>query len=554
MEIMDKALDMGKSSATGSLSLMVGVVASTVIMAAGTIILAMVLSDAELGLYGVAMIPSSMINFFRDWGVNSAMTQRIASLRAAKRESEIHDVIVAGVLFEVGSGVVLSLVCFGLADFLAFVLQRPAASTFISIMSATILAGAVLAAANAIFFGYEKMMLNSLTSIFMAMIKTAVGPLLVILGFNVFGAILAASISAVAAGVLGIVVAYIMLFKPLHAQKEGKTDIKNALKPLLGYGIPLTISNVVIGVTPQIFAFVMALYAPDEIMGNYWSSNFFLVLLTFFSVPISNALFPTFSKLNPKEEPKLLQTVFASSIKYTSILIVPTTLLVISLATPMVQTLFADKYPHAPLFLSLSAIISLLAVVGNISLGIFQTAVKETRQVMKQSLLSLGVGLPIGLLLAVSTGMSGDPTLAVVGGIIGILIAHLPGTIWGLIWVWQHYHVRADFSSSAKILGASLLAAGLTFGFLTFFLPFMSGYIPFLLAVTSRPWMMLVLGFALFLIVYLTTSPLIGAINQAEINNFRHMFSGIPVVSKIVEIVLRLEERVLKLRRTSTTP
>ena len=98
---MDKALQMGKSSTTGSFFLLIGVVASTVIMALGTLILAGILSDAELGLYGIVLIPSTMIAFFRDLGVNSAMTQQIASLREANKKEEIHDVIVSGIVFEI---------------------------------------------------------------------------------------------------------------------------------------------------------------------------------------------------------------------------------------------------------------------------------------------------------------------------------------------------------------------------------------------------------------------------------------------------------------------
>ena len=62
---------------------------------------------ADVGLYGMALIPSSMINFFRDWGVNYAMTQQIANLRIKRqRNSEIHDVIVSGIIFEIITGVI----------------------------------------------------------------------------------------------------------------------------------------------------------------------------------------------------------------------------------------------------------------------------------------------------------------------------------------------------------------------------------------------------------------------------------------------------------------
>ena len=78
---MDKALEMGKSSATGSFHLLLGVAGSTIIMALGTLILNGMLPPEGVGLYGMAFIPSTIINFFRDWGVNYALTKQIASLR-----------------------------------------------------------------------------------------------------------------------------------------------------------------------------------------------------------------------------------------------------------------------------------------------------------------------------------------------------------------------------------------------------------------------------------------------------------------------------------------
>ena len=70
-------------------------------------------------------------------------------------------------------------------------------------------------------------------------------------------------------------------------------------------------------------------------MGNYYAASYFSVLLTFVSIPISTALFPVFSKLKPEKEPDLVKTVFASSVKYTAVLLVPATMMLITLATPL---------------------------------------------------------------------------------------------------------------------------------------------------------------------------------------------------------------------------
>jgi O-antigen/teichoic acid export membrane protein len=531
---MDKALNMGKSSATGSFYLLIGVVGSTVIMALGTFVLGWLLSRDELGLYGVALIPSSMINFFRDWGVNSAMIKQIAGLRAANKEAEIHDVIVSGVIFEIVSGAALSALCFAVADVLASFLQMPASSTLISIMSLSIFAGAILAAANAVFVGFERMKLSSFTSIFSAVTKTALGPLLVILNFGVLGAVIGSAVSVVAGAAAGIIIVYFVMFKPIQKSKVSMGEISRNLRSMLRYGIPLTISNTVVGVLPLIFAFVMAPIAKESLMGDYYAASYFTVLLTFFTIPISTALFPAFAKVNPKDEPELLKRVFSSSVKYTSVLVVPATMVIMALANPIVNTLWPQKFPYAPLFLALSVIINLYVVVGYISLGTFLTGVGETGFLMKQGGLSLLVSLPFVFFLIPFFGAT-NPSLAVVVAILGILLSALPSMVWGLYWVWKRFGVKADFLGSAKIFAASSIAAIATFLFLYIF--------------PAAAWITLVSGFAVFMLIYLAGAPLIGAVSQTDVDNLRAMFSNLGLVSKLLEIPLKFVEIPLQLRR-----
>jgi stage V sporulation protein B len=547
---MDKAIELGKSSALGSFHLLIGVVGSTVILAVGTLILATLLSPEGVGLYGMALIPFTMISFFRDWGINNALIQKIASLKAQGKPEEIHDVIVSGIVFEIITGAALAVVCFGLAWPLAYILS-PAdvseLSVYIELSALAVFTGALISAAGGIFVGFERMKLNSFAQIFQAVIKTALGPLLIILGFGVFGAVFAAVVSLVATGIVCILLVYFYLFRPLKRSKVGRCDIKKTLKPMISFGLPLTVSNVVIGVLPQFFTFVMAAYAGTWMMGNYFAGTYFAVILTFVSFPIQTVLFPMFSKVNPNTEPKLVKTVFASSIKYTALLLVPATLLLITLAEPLVNTLFpaegilqslfvanaAPKYPFAPMFLILSILVDLLVLIGNISLVVFQSGVGQTRQVMKQSILSLAVGLPLAYGLVAYFAEIGGPALAVVGGIIGAMIANFPGMFWGLSWIWRKYGVKADFVSSAKIFLASLIASGATY---------------LLISVLSIAyWVIsLIVGAVVFLLVFLTTAPVIGAVNQMDIDNFRTMFSGLGIIAKPINLTLGFMRRMCK--------
>ena len=128
----------------------------------------------------------------------------------------------------------------------------------------------------------------------------------------------------------------------------------------------------------------------------------------------------------------------------------------------------------------------------------------------------------------------GGATLAVVGGIIGVLISTLPATVWGLHWTWKNYGAKPDFGVSAKIFVASVIASVATYMFIGFIT--LPGYL-----------LTLVGGFIIFLLVFIVSAPLLGAINTTDIENFRAMFSNLGVISKFLYVPLIFMLKVTKI-------
>jgi stage V sporulation protein B len=524
---MEKALKMGKASAAGSFQLLIGVAASTIIMAVGTIILGRLMTVPEYGLYGIVLITPTMISLFRDWGINSAMTKYIATLRVSHKDEEIHDVIATGLIFEATTGLALSFLSLFLASFIATtIFHRPESASYIEIVSVSIISGSLFAASQSGFVGFERMELNSFTLICQSIVKTATGPMLVFLGYSVLGAVIGYTLSFVAAGIIGLAIFYVILFKPLRKHGTRNFNIFKTLKTMLEYGVPFSISSTLGGILAQFYAFMVASYVNDTMFGNYLTAVNFSVLLTFFTVPISTVLFPAFAKLDPRNEHELLRNVFTSSIKYASILLVPATMVVMALSGPMIGTLYGEKYVYGPFFLTIYVIGNLFVVLGNLSSGGLLSGLGETKILMKQGILTMAIGLPLGFLLI--------PTLGVTGLIIASIFAGVPSMFWGLYWIWKHYKVRADFQSSAKILAASAIAA------LIAYLP--TGFL------NMANWIKLIIGLVIFLTVYVLGAPIIGAVSLADINNLRIMFSSMGIISKIINIPLAAAEKAARTR------
>jgi O-antigen/teichoic acid export membrane protein len=194
------------------------------------------------------------------------------------------------------------------------------------------------------------------------------------------------------------------------------------------------------------------------------------------------------------------------------------------LSKPMISTLFGEKWTYAPFFLTLYVISNLFAIFGSLSLGSLLAGIGETKTLMKLSLITLICGVPMASILI--------PTIGIVGLILTSISAGLPSMFLGLHLVWKRYKARADLKSSSKILAASVIATVVAFLVLNF--------------VASADWIELTVGGLAFLATYLVAAPLMGAIKQGDINNLRALFSGLGIISKLLNIPLTTMEKLSK--------
>jgi len=521
-----KIVEMSKTSAKGSVQLFIGIATSTLIMALGTIILARLMTPEEYGLYSIALIPSYTFILFRDWGVNSALTKYTASLRAEGREEHTRNIISAALTFKTLTGAALTLMSIALSTFIAItIFHRPETANLIAIASATILFGSIYMATQSTFVGFERMELNTLTMIGQAATKTIISPLLVLIGYSALGATLGYTLSTIIAATIGITALYLSVLRKLRKGNPQKGSIKENVKRMLHYGVPVSISSIIGGLLIQLYAFLMAAYCADELIGNYTVATQFAVILTFFTNPIYTVLFPAFSKINPKKEEELLQTIFTASIKYTSLILIPATMAVMVLSRPMIATLFGEKWTHAPTYLTLYVINNLFTVIGSLSLGSLLLGLGETKTLMKLSLINLAFGVPLAFILI--------PALGIIGLIATTILAGKPSTVIGLYWIWKRYRAKADLNSSTRILISSTISATLT-------------YITITLTGTAE-WIKLIIGATTFLTAYLTITPLIKAVNRIDITNLKNMFSNLGIISRLINIPLNFAEKIARL-------
>jgi O-antigen/teichoic acid export membrane protein len=182
VRIMDKALQMGKTTATGSLQLFLGQIGSSLILAVGTIVMSLFILEGDYGLYVISLIPVATALLFQDWGVGSALIRSCAQCRASKDEGNLRRIIVVGLTFGGATGLALTLGTLLIANFLAFsVFGKPESAILMVFSSASVFSISVFTGVKNVFVGFERMGLFSLVMVLQAVVQVVVGPLLVYL-------------------------------------------------------------------------------------------------------------------------------------------------------------------------------------------------------------------------------------------------------------------------------------------------------------------------------------------------------------------------------------
>jgi len=522
---MSKAADMAKISVKGGFHVMWGLIASTAISAVGTIIIGILLGEEYYGAYYIAVNAPIMFVLFRDWGINFAIIRYSAQSNAEDQTAKIRSIFMAGLIFEIVMGVALSLVGFFLSDFLAVTMfDRPTITPLIQIASLSILASALISTATAAFTGVERMHFNSIMLVSQSILKTALIITLVLLGLGTTGAITGFTVAILLTGLIGALFMFI-IYKKLPKPAGGKLEIRKNMKIMLKYGLPLSIAVILAGFLAQYYNYLLFAYvSEDALIGNLAMAQNFVVLITFFATPVTTMLFPAFSKLNHEKDAETLQIVFQKSVKYASLLVVPVTAMVMTLAQPAISTLFGNTYAEAPLFLVLLAITYIYTLLGNLSIGSLINGQGQTTFNLILAAISTAVGLPIGFILISNYG--------VLGLIATSLMAGVPGIIIALLFIKKRFNVTVHWSSSIRILISSATAATLT-------------YLLLIQINTFASLTRLIIGVAVFAPTYIVAAILTRAFNATDINTLREMLTALGPLYPILNIVLNLVEKLM---------
>jgi len=517
----DEFTQIAEDSVRGGFFLVSGTAVSTVVMAIASILVARFLGPELYGQYTLALVVPSLLFLFTDLGINQGIIKFTASFRARGETNRLAKIVKYAMLLKVAVGTVIFVINYALAGWFAVTfLQRPDLVFYIQIASTSVVFQVIFTTATSAFVGFDKAEYNAITSNIHAIAKTITSIALVIVGFSVAGALL----GYVAGYVIAAGAGSIMLLYVIREKQSVKNNqpLGEDLRNLIVYGAPLFVSLILTGFIPQYQNVILAMFTTDSNIGNYKAAINFATLITVLAIPISTALLPAFSKIDSSAE-NTTRRFFRLANKYTTMIILPVTALIIIFSNEIVQIIYGSTYETAPFFLALYSLLYLLVGLGYLTLASFYNGLGETKTTLKMSLIVVILVVVFSPLLAMNYGVPGL--------IVAFLIASGAGNAYGSYTARVNHRMQFDYRSTLKIYFIALVSSVLPFSLLQF------SPLPKLFNV--------VIGALLYLIAFATLIPLARIINHSELQTATQVLQRIKPLAPIVNPLLKYEKRIL---------
>jgi len=526
MEAGEKAIDIvevAETSARGGFSLFIGNASSTVILAIGSILIARFLGPSGCGVYSLSLVAPALLGSLISLGIDSAVIRFPAKFKAESRPELTLGILSSALTFRLITGAMMSLLCFLCSDFLAaHLLNRPEIGFYVKLASILVLFQTLFNLVYSAFIGLDRAWSSSLINALMSMIKASTAPMLIILGLSVTGAIMGHILGYAVAGVIGTFLLYLGPCKTLKSLKNMGEDggfLEN-LGMMVGYGLPLYLSSILLLVMGQYQLILLTYYVSNVEIGSFQAAVNLASLLVIVVTPIATALFPAFSKLSLEDQE--LRRFFNLSVKYSSLLVIPTAMAVIFLSGELVNVTYGGGYRLTALYLPVYASTFLLTGLGYGIIDSFFNGVGETRLTLRIYLVSLAVFIPLAPLLTAIYG--------VLGMITALLVSNLARTIYGLALARKRFRVYLSLQEQLRIYLSSALSS-----------------LPILMLLSLRLGTLpnLVMGPALYLLTYLTLTPVLKAIDEQDLQNLKQIFRKVKFVQPMIKLAISYESRLL---------
>jgi len=515
--------DLAEESTKGSFILVGGTVIATIISAVASILVGRFLGPEDYGIYSLSLVVPQIFFLITDFGIREGIIKFTIDAREKGQTNLGIKIIKYSLLIRTVAGIFCFLILFVSADFVAeILLNRPTLGFFIRIASISIIFQAIYSTSTYAYIGLDKAINCSIINQIQSLSKAIISILLIILGFGIAGAVLGYIFGFITAGIIGA--STLLLYFKKYDSSVDSEKVALTLKKLVKYGAPLYFSVLMLGFMPQFIDILLAFFSSNYDIGNFKATSNFMILLAIIAQQITTSLLPAFTKLNEATHNQR-NSFFNVSHKYTTLVIIPLTVLLIIFSNEIVQFSYGSTYTDAGFFLAIYGFLYLLTGIGYLNLPSLFNGMGKTKETLKMN--------AITFLLVLTVSPLTTKFFGIIGAITALLFAYTMGSIYGMY-------------KAKRILGVTFNLNVLSKIYLIAFL----SIIPSVLIVTDLMTIpKILLGGGIYLIVYITLVPLtkITTITEIELlSQFMMKIKPLHILKPLIKYhnkILRLRER-----------
>jgi len=381
------------------------------------------LGPADYGIYAVVISLMTMVNLILSTGIPQAVSKYVAH----QDGNELH-VKKTAQNMQLTFSLVLFLIYYYFADQLAIMLNDPGLAPYLRLSSLIVPAYALQALYIGYFNGLKEYGKQSLMVILYSVFKVVL-----ILGFAVtsyalYGAITGFVISSIAVLVLGF------FFVRSTDKKFQSSSNKNSLisaRTILDFATPIIFYSVATNLIMSFDLFFVKAYLTDMDVGIYSAVSTISKVPFYIIAGIYGALFPAISSMSVHNDRSQMTMHIIRSVKYSMLILVPSTLFVVLFSKQVLSILFSEQYSAGST--SLGVLTIGMGFFGLFSL--FTTVINgigQPRVSMFMSLIVLLIDIILNQLLI--------PIYGVVGAAMATCVSCLLGLVISFLYVYRKYN------------------------------------------------------------------------------------------------------------------
>ncbi|MBM3898525.1 MAG: hypothetical protein FJ358_08425 [Thaumarchaeota archaeon] len=515
------SVQVARESAIGSTMLVVGDILSTAFTAIATVIVARLLGPEAYGLYALVFVAPTIFMQLFGLGVNVAITRYVAFYLSKGEIDHAVQITKRATMFLLLFGIVLSLANYYAAPYMAVVvLGRAALIPYIQLTSIFIIAQAAQHASGYAFVGWNLIKELSIFSILQAVLRLAIGPALILIGFGMYGAVLGTIAPYVVQGAAALLTLYVL---KLRSSSKGVSSFVNDIKTLIGYGFQIFAGSLAFGCASQYLLIILASVATNEIVGEYQAAVNLTISIFVISNGVTTVLIRSFSTLDGLRA-DLTQT-FDYAVRYVSFLLTPVVVFLFSSAGLLFDVIYGQFYSEGVIFLQLTAISYLPVAFGLTVLPSFLNGIGKSRFTMLLNIAGAASLVVAGIGLAVLSGLGG------VGIVYAILVSNVITTVLGLFLSVRLIRSRLTLGPLLSIVAAALMGS-----IVMYYIP--DNILP--------PTVLLLVDVIIFTFVYLSLVPLFRGVSLADVDRLALSTEEIHLLGRVIKVVLNYERWILR--------